>query len=179
MLYSTLWRRGDAISKVEDQANGQQQALKEYIAAEKLARRLLDMSPGDGTQERELMFIHQKIGDVHQGLKEHDVAIQEYGTALTFIQSAFDREPTNCDWRRDLANTHRRMGIALLAKSDTNRALQQLDVALKMLEELAQENRSDSLQSNLAANILEISDVYSQRGDLNAALAQSLRAIRI
>jgi len=38
----------------------------EYREAEKLATRMLEMAPGNGPRQRDLMFVKQKIGDVHQ-----------------------------------------------------------------------------------------------------------------
>ncbi|HYK65139.1 MAG TPA: hypothetical protein VEY94_09345, partial [Patescibacteria group bacterium] len=86
-VYDSIWRMGDAISYRGRNRPNQEKALAEYLEAEKLARRLLDMSPEDGARGRQLMFVHQKIGDVRLALHEYDAATFEFHTALTFIQN--------------------------------------------------------------------------------------------
>ena len=179
-VYASVWRMGDAISYRGTNRPNQEKALAEYQKAEKLARRLLDMSPGDGARGRELMFIHQKIGDVHQALREYDAATVEYRMALTFIQNVLDKAPKNRGWRRDVANTLRRVGEALAVNKDTDGALEQLRNALNILNELVQEDSNDNgVQSNLASIYREIADVHLLRRELDAALAEYDLAIKI
>jgi tetratricopeptide (TPR) repeat protein len=185
LLYHSIWRMGDAISTRGGALAIQQQALVEYLEAQKLARRLLDMSPEDGARRRDLMFVHQKIGDVRLVLSDPDAAMVEYRTALALIQQAAAGAPENRGWRRDVATTLRRIGQAHAAKSDFDGALEQLKAALEIITVLAQEDPNDNVtQSNLASNHRDIAVVYAQHGDLGrgdsvAALAAYRSAIAI
>jgi len=166
-------------------AGPQGQALTEYLEAQKLARQLLEMSPQDGARRRELMFVHQKIGDVRQVLGDLDAAMAEYRTALTLIQHAAAGAPENRGWRRDVAITLRRIGQVHSGKNDFDGALEQLKAALEIITVLAQEDPNDNVtQSNLASNHRDIAVVHAQRGDvgrgdLDAALAGYQSAIAI
>jgi tetratricopeptide (TPR) repeat protein len=185
LLYHSIWRMGDAISARGGAPSIQREALAEYLEAQKHARRLLDMSPEDGARRRDLMFVHQKIGDVRQALGDLDAAMAEYRTALTLIQHASDRTPENRGWRRDVATTLRRIGQVHSGKNDFDGALQQLKAALEIITVLAQGDPNDNIiQSNLASNHRDIAVVYAQRGDLgrgdlDAALAGFRSAIAI
>ena len=123
----------DAISYRGVTRANQQQALAEYLEAQKLARRLVEMSPEDGARQRDLMFVHQKIGDMRQALGDLDAAIAEYRAALTLIQNVAAGAPENRGWRRDVANTLRKIGQVQSAKNDFDEALEQLKAALEIM----------------------------------------------
>ncbi len=180
LLYDSIWRMGDAISDRGAAPAIQQQALVEYLEAQKLARRLLEMSPEDETRRRDLMFVHQKIGDARMELGDLDAAMAEYRAALTLIQSAVDGAPANRRWRRDLATTLRRIGQVHTAKNDFDGALEQLKVASEIITDLVKEDPGDNVaRSNWASTHRDIAAVYAQRGDLDAALAAYYQAIAI
>jgi tetratricopeptide (TPR) repeat protein len=101
---------------------------------------------------RELMFIHQKIGDVYQALDKLEDAVLEYQTALTLIQGVVAEEPKRT-WRLDVAATVIRIGQLREAQGDFKGALEQFRTALDMRLQLEKEDRSDTIvQSNLATN---------------------------
>ena len=180
LLYGSVWRMADAVSYRGLDAATQQQALKEYLEAQKLVRRLADMAPEDGARQRDLMFVHQKIGDTRQALGDTDAAIAEYRTALTLIQKVAAAAPENRGWRRDVATTQRRIGQIQAAKNDFDSALEQLNAALEIMTELVKEDPHDNVtQSNFASNHRDIAVVHAQRGDLDAALAAYRRAIAL
>jgi tetratricopeptide (TPR) repeat protein len=180
LIYASIWRMGDAIAfRGADRAT-QEQALAEYLEAEKLAHRLVEKAPEDGARQRDLMFVHQKIGDARQALGDFDAAIIEYRTALTLIQNVVDSDsvPKNRGWPRDVANTMSRIGQALSNKRDFDGALEKYRAALKIMTQLAQEDPDDDVvQSNLATIHREIAIVHSQRDELDAAFSEYLLAI--
>ena len=179
-LYGSVWRMADAISYRGVTPAIQQQALAEYLEAQELARRLAEMSPEDGARQRDLMFVHQKIGDTRQALGDLDAAMAEYRTALALIQNVVAGAPENRGWRRDVATTLRRIGQLQSAKNDFDGALEQLKAALEIMTGLVQEDPYDNVtQSNFASNHRDIAVTYAQRGDLNAALAAYRSAIAI
>jgi tetratricopeptide (TPR) repeat protein len=180
LLYGSIWRIGDAISYQGADGGTQKQALATYREAEGLAHRLAEKAPADGARQRELMFIHQKIGDVHQALDDPDAAIAEYRTALANIRNAVDNSPENRSWRRDSANARRRIGQALGAKGDFGDAIDQLNAALEILTGLAAQDLTDNItQSNLAATHRDIAEVYAHRQDFDNALAEYRLAVEI
>jgi tetratricopeptide (TPR) repeat protein len=177
LSYGSLWRLGDAISYKGGGRAAQQQALAEYLEAQKFARRLAEMAPEDGARQRELMFIHQKIGDERQALGDIDAAIAEYRTALAIIQKVAASAHEKRDWLRDVATTHRRIGGALAAKGDFGRALDELNGAIEIIRGLAKEDPgNDAVLSNLAANHHEIGHIYAHHQDLDNAAKEYKRA---
>ena len=180
LLYDSIWRMGDAVSYRGTAPANQQQALTEYLKAQELARRLREMSPAHGARSRDLMFVHHKIGDVHQTLGDLDAAMAAYRMALTLIEDAVRGAPEHPGWRRDRATSLRRIGQLLAVKGDFDGALEELNAAREILTDLAHEHLSDNVtQSNLATNHREIAGVYAQRGNLDAASAKYLEAIAI
>jgi tetratricopeptide (TPR) repeat protein len=180
LLYQSIWRLGDLISLRGIDRGTQEQALTDYLEAEALARQLAGMAPRDLAPQRELMFIHQKIGDLRLTLGEPEAAIAEYRSALTLIQNVAATAPENRNWRRDIANAFRRLGQALATEGDLSGAETQLKKALEILGALAQEEpKDDIIQSGLARTHREIADVYKQRGQLDAALTEYKNAIEI
>jgi tetratricopeptide (TPR) repeat protein len=180
LLYITTWRIGDAISYRGADPATQGRALKEYRDAETLARGLAMRAPEDRARRRELMFVHQKIGDVHQTLNKLEDALAEYQTALTLIQKVVDEEPQNRIWRRDLANSIARIGQLLSAKGDLDGALKRYYDARDIRTELAKEDPSDAIvQSNLASNHRFIAMLFMRRDEVEAALTEYRRAIEI
>jgi tetratricopeptide (TPR) repeat protein len=170
---------GDAISYLG--GNGaEERALNEYLAAEKVARRLVEMAPAEGRYQRHLMFALQKVGDARKELGALDAAISEYKAALELIQKLVREAPDSRNWRRDAANAQRRVGQALSYKSDFNGALEQLRGALEILKDLTQAHpNDDGVVSNLASNHRDIADVHARSGELGLALEEYTNAINI
>jgi tetratricopeptide (TPR) repeat protein len=184
LLFGSLWRMGDATSYRGMDRAFQEQALAEYLEARTIARRLWDMSPKDGARARELMFIHLKIGNLQQALRDPDAALVEYRTALTLIENVVARAPKEApelrSWRRDLAHTLRRIGGTLIDKQDFVGAIEQYRAALKILTDLAQDDPSDdAVQADLASIHRDIARAQERRNDLTAALIEYQRAIDV
>ena len=175
LLYGSLWRMADAIDARGGSEAKRREALRVYLEAEKVAQRLTE--PG---RRRELMFIHQKIGDMHQALDERDRALAEYRKAQAFIDELVASEPNKRDWRRDAANAKRRVAQALFALGDLQGALDEFTTALKALIVLADEQQDDTIVwNNLATNYREIAQLLAQRGDLAGAAAEFGKGIAI
>src|SRR5262249_53068205 len=137
LVFATSWRMGDALA---DQGNDPAvllQALKEYERTMAVARRLADMQPDSSAPKRDVMFGHQKIGDLRQQQRDMDGAIAEYSAALGLIQSVVDEEPENTDRQRDLANSLSRVGQVLTNKRDFEAALKHYRASYEIRSKLA------------------------------------------
>src|SRR5262249_40138389 len=99
-LYGSDWRMGDAVASRGIDSATLQEALKEYLDANALAQRLADMAPNDGARQRELMFIHQKIGDISQSQGDLEAALAEYRLSLALIQGAVQNAAGDTPGRR-------------------------------------------------------------------------------
>jgi tetratricopeptide (TPR) repeat protein len=180
LLYSSLWRMGDAISYEAGDLATQERALRDYLEAQAVASRLAAQAPGDGARQRELMFIGLKIGDVQQALGDFDAAAATYRSALNVIEKVVASVPKNRNWRRDAASARRRVGQALAAQGDFGGALEELNAALAILIDLAAEDLTDNIvQFNLATSHRDIASVYAQLLDLGHASAEFQLAIAI
>jgi tetratricopeptide (TPR) repeat protein len=180
LMYGSIWRMADAIASRDVERATHEQALKLYREAEELARRAVQLAPQDGTRQRNLVFVLQKVGDVYQVLKDWDDAIRTYREALPIMQAVAAKEPRNRDWQRDLANTVSRLGQALAGKGDLDAALEQSLAALKIRSDLLATDRLDAvLQSNVAISHREIARLYERRRELDAALTEYRLAIGI
>ena len=175
LLYGSIWRMGDVEARGE--AADQEVALGLYQDAEQILKAL---SPEDGANGRELMFVHQRIGDIHLKRGRFEAGITEYTRALSFIHGVASKAPNNRDWQRDLANAQRSLGNGLAAKGDFAGASEQLMTALDVLTKLASKEPNDSIgQSDLADTHHDIAELNWRRKDLNAALTEYLQATRI
>lgn len=178
-LYESLWRAGDTLSLFEKDPWGQ--TWNNYSQAETQAHRLSKLTPQDSTVDGKLSFIHQKLGDVLMMRKRYGEGIDRYNMSLNIVQAALAKNPRDLEWQRQLAITKRRLGNARTLNQDIDGGLQDLNAALEILTRLAQDVRGDvTIQSNLAANHLEIADVMQKRlKAFSAALAETQKAINI
>lgn len=180
LLYDSIWRIADAATHLKTDPATLQEAWDHYIQAKKLVLRLKELSPENGSHDRELMFIYQKLGDVHLVRRQYDKAEVEFQKALDSIQKALERAPNNRKWRRDAANTRRRLARALAGKKEPTRALEQLTIAVTQLTTAANANHGNDVGwSNLASAHREIGDFHRRRKKFDDALAAFNKAIAI
>jgi len=179
-LYASAWRVGDAISYHGLDREHQQVALAEYEEAQRVARRLAEMVPGNGARQHALMFIGHKIGDVQQALDDLDKAMSTYRTALGVIEKVAAAEPDNRDWRRDVANSRRRIAQVLAAQRNFDGALEEFNAVIDMLTDLEQKDFRDAItKSNLATAHRQVADIYVRREDWPNAAAEYEAAFTI
>jgi tetratricopeptide (TPR) repeat protein len=183
LLYDSIWRMADGTYFREGTADraALEQSLALYKEAQKLALRLMELSP-DGAHGRALMFIHTKIGRVYYDLEKFDDANWNFKAAFDYIQGALKTEPNNRGWKRDLGVTQRWLAKALAAKKDPGGAIHQFEIAVKTLAELVDgdSNLNDIITwSNLAAAYREIGDFYQSQDDFDKAMDQYSQAIKI
>jgi tetratricopeptide (TPR) repeat protein len=179
--YDSVWRMGDALSK---QGKGEQ-ALAQYQDAWNLAGRLVAQAPDDGARKREFVFIGQKLGDIQQARREFDAAIATYRTALGVIESLRARAPNNSGWRRDEAHTRRRIGQALVLKTnftdqDFRDALEQFTATIDLDKELEEDSPTDTVaKSNLASDHQWLAKLYVKHRNWVSASSEYRAAIEI
>jgi tetratricopeptide (TPR) repeat protein len=180
LFYDSVWRMGDAIAGENFDAATQKRALKEYIEAERLARRLSVLDPDNDDRKSALAFVLLKIGDVWQAMDDWESAITAYSSALEVLQKAIDKTPENPDLQRNHANALSRVGQALAGKGNRDAATKHFGAALEIRSKLAAADRSnDVLQSNLATSHREIAKLHEKYGERDQALAEYDLAIRI
>jgi tetratricopeptide (TPR) repeat protein len=180
LVYGASWRMGDALADRGNDPEMLERALKEFRNAMALAQQLASMAPDSSAHKRDLMFVHQKIGDIRQQQKNPDGAIEEYRAALGHIQAVVEKEPQNTDWRRDHANTMIRLGQALIDKRDFEAALKHYQDAYEIRIALAaRDPNNDVLQSNIASTHVEFGKLNERRNDLDAALTEYKTALEI
>jgi tetratricopeptide (TPR) repeat protein len=131
------------------------------------------MEPQNGSRQRDIMFVLQKVGDIYQVEKDPDSAIAKYNAALEIAKQLVARPSPAPIWRRDLANCYSRLGQALALKRDFENALNNLNTALDIRTELWQPNKEDAVAlSNLGRSHVDIGKVYEQQSELERALSE-------
>jgi tetratricopeptide (TPR) repeat protein len=179
-VYAASWRMGDALADRGNEPDVIEQALQEFRNAMVIAERLSAMAPESSARKRDMMFIHQRIGDIRQQQGDWNTAIAEYQTALGTIQHLVDADPNNLDSQRDLANTMSRLGQALTGKLDFESALKHYRAAYEVRMALvAAVPNDDILQSNVASSHVEVGRLHERRGELDAAVAEYTQALKI
>jgi tetratricopeptide (TPR) repeat protein len=179
LIYDSVWRMGDALSKQGKWA----ESLAQYREAWDLAGRLAAQAPDDGAPQ--FVFIGQKIGDVQMAQREFDAAIVTYRAALSVIEKLPAQARITRGWRRDEANTRRRIGVALVLKGnftdeDFDRALEQFTAMIELHKELEKESPTDTAtQSNLASDHQWFAKLYGKRRDWVTAASEYSLAIEI
>jgi tetratricopeptide (TPR) repeat protein len=180
LAYGASWRMGDALADRGSDRAVLLQALQEYQGAMALAERSAALAPDSGARKRDLMFVHQKIGDIRLQQGNWDGAVDEYRAGLAFIQSVVEREPDNPDWRREHANTMSRLGQAFTAKRDFAAALKNYLAAFETRTALAAADpNNEVLQSNVAASYVEFGRLHERLNDLDAALTNYKKALEV
>jgi tetratricopeptide (TPR) repeat protein len=180
LAFSTSTRMADALADRGDEET-LAQGLEEFQYAEKLARTMAEMAPGNAARERDIMFVLQKMGDIRQEQSDWNRAIAKYSKALEIIARVVDKEPDNLTWKRDLANCHSRLGQALSGKGEFGDALAHLRIAFDIRSKLASPDSNDNvIQSNLALSHIEFARLFEAKNELDKALEEfrSVKKIR-
>jgi tetratricopeptide (TPR) repeat protein len=177
LLYRSVWRVAEQLAN--DRATSEV-ALAQFLEAKALALRIKELPPIDGADDREVMFIHQKIGDIYLERDQFDVAEVEFRAAWDSIQGALKKRADDRNWQRDAANTRRRIGKALTGLKDFDRALEQFTTAIKELTAWAENATDDEIGwSNLSAAHRELGDWHQERKEYDNALREYGEAMKI
>ncbi|MGZ9130585.1 MAG: protein kinase domain-containing protein, partial [Candidatus Binatia bacterium] len=143
-------------------------AIKDLPGATKVRERLvkdalnyLDSlageAQGDPELQRELAAAYDRVGDVRGGggsgsLGDSSGAIESYTKALRIREALVAVDPSDTQARRDLANSHQRLGIGQLYTSEESKGLEHLQKALTLRLDLAREQpANEDLQFELAS----------------------------
>jgi tetratricopeptide (TPR) repeat protein len=173
LAYSISFRMADALADQGNDPQTLERGLQEFVYAEGLARKLAQMDPENGSYQRNIMFVLQKLGDIRQVQQDSDGAIAKYNEALEVAKQLVARPSPDPTWKRDLANCYSRVGQGFSQKQDFENALENLNTALDIRTELFQSNKDDAVaQSNLGRSHVEIGKVYEQQSQLEQALKE-------
>jgi tetratricopeptide (TPR) repeat protein len=180
LLYSSIWRMGDAFADRSLDEADQRKALELYREAEGLARRGVEVTSGDGGGQHNLAVVLGRIGDAYQGLRHWGSAMAVYSEALAIMQAVVAAQPQNKLWQRDLANMISRMGQVLERSQNLDAAMKQFEAALEIRKRLVAEDRNnDSLQHNEAISHREIARLYGRRGERTKSVDSYRHAVDI
>jgi tetratricopeptide (TPR) repeat protein len=177
LFYRAVSRVADQLAK--DPATSDE-GLAQFLAAKALALRIKELPPADGADDREIMFMHEKIGDIYLQREQFDSANVEFRAARDSIQEALKKDPNNRYWQRDAAVTRRRIAKVLTGLKDFDRALEQFAAAIKELTTLAENTPDDDIGwSNLSATLREFGNWHLERKEYDEALSEYGESMKI
>jgi tetratricopeptide (TPR) repeat protein len=133
---------------------------------------------------RNLMSTYMVLGDVQNGpddlnLGDYHAALSNYRAALAIIEEMVSEDPHDMRARRDLAISHRRVGLILFEKAPAE-ALKHYVKALEIAEELRVldpvniDFRRDVMEANLGLGVL-----YRKSGRKDDAIERLTRALEL
>src|SRR5262249_26957461 len=147
--FSISWRMADDLADDPDSEGSElAKAFEEFAYAEKTARTLLTLGPDIPENQRDIMFVIQKRGDIRQRQKDWPGAINDYTQALGIIEAVVKNYSTHRDirtWRRDLANCHSRLGQSFRKSNDLVRAKVEFDQAFQIRKKLRDDDPKDDV----------------------------------
>jgi tetratricopeptide (TPR) repeat protein len=177
LLYRSVWRVADQLANDRTTSD---EGLAQFLAAKALALKIKELPQVDGADDREIMFIHQKIGDIYLEREQFDAAEDEFRVAWDFIQEALKKDSNNPGWQRDVAVTRRRIAKALTGKKDFTGALDQFTSAIKELTAWVESTPDNEIGwSNLSAAHRELGDWYQERKEYDEALCEYGESVKI
>ncbi len=170
LVYASTFRIGDAVIQM-DGAAMVAEAEAEYREALGLAEEMAKNSPDDADRQRDIAFIVNKVGDIHENRSEWTAALEQYQKSLEIAERFSRQLPDDLAWRRDAATAKSRIGQALLGKKDYAGALAEYNAALSMQTELLSKHPSNnSLLSNKATTYRRIGELWRVREDNDESL---------
>lgn len=171
-------------------------AIKALPGATKVRERLvkdalnyLDSLAGeshdDPALQRELAAAYERVGDVRGGessgsLGDITGAVESYTKALRIREALFAVNPDDAQARRDLADSHQKLGYRLLDTSKSSDGFEHLGKALSIYLDLTREQPANNdLQLELADTSNKLGKAMRQRGDFVGALEKYRAALAI
>jgi serine/threonine protein kinase/tetratricopeptide (TPR) repeat protein len=137
----------------------------------------------DPELERELAAAYERVGDVRgqaysASLGDSAGAMESYLKALRIREDLVTAAPLNMQNRRDLADSHRKVGNLLLDTSEAPRGLEHLQQALALYLDLAAKQPVNfDVRPDLAAIYNDIGLALEDRGDAPGALENHRKSL--
>ncbi len=146
---------------------------------------LAGQAHGDPVLQRELAAAYERMGDVRGGessgsLGDITGAVDSYTKALRIREALFAVNPHDAQARRDLADSHQKLGYRLLDTSESSNGFEHLKNALSIYLDLTREQpANDDLQLELADTSNKLGKAMRHRGDLVGALEKYRAALAV
>jgi len=178
LLYASKFRIGDQLAKTlkENAAN----AESEYIDALQIAKQLSSEEPGNAKNQHDVIFILNKLGDIHQHRKDWSGALEQYNEGLRISKTIVDAFP------QDVATEINRIAQILSARNqpgDRQAALDEYHQALDVLTKQQDKLWDASLASNIANTHRRIGELLDDdeqaRGEYQAAVDERKKLYEI
>jgi tetratricopeptide (TPR) repeat protein len=159
-------RRGDAALAQNDASR----AKREYEASLRLAQKLVESSPGEGSYAFDLAVCYEKLGDVMNAIGDLQKARGFYGDALDITEAIAAEAPENLQIRRDLLVSYNKIGSVSHASGNLVEARTFFGKALTITEALAKEEpKNAQLRRDLSVAYQMLGSVSRAQGNLAEA----------
>jgi len=124
------------------------------------------------TWRLDLAISRQRIGDVLLELKDYGRALAEYREYQKGASDAANRDPEQGEWQRFLANSHLKIGDALIAQGTAAEAAGEYAAALAVYAQLAAKDLRPRSQRNLAIAHQRLGAARLATSDFSAAVTE-------
>jgi tetratricopeptide (TPR) repeat protein len=141
-------------------------ALKSYSDSLVIAKRLAKSDPSNTSQQRNLSFSYNHVGDVQFKQGDPDGALKSYRDNLAIAERLAKSDPSNAGWQRDLSVSYARIGDVQLKQSDLAGALKSYSDSLVITERLAKSDPGNAgWQHDLTTAFLRVGGAEIAQGD--------------
>ncbi|MGH8100787.1 MAG: protein kinase domain-containing protein [Chthoniobacterales bacterium] len=179
LAHSVLFDYHDAIKDLPGATRVRERLVKDALVyLDSLASEI----EGDPALQRELAAAYDRVGDVRgqaygASLGDRAGAMDSYLKGLRIREALATANPKDMQSRRELAESHRRIGWQLLDTIEGTRGLEHLRKAVDLDRELTAENPENTdLQYQLSVVQSEFGMALEEHGDLRGALDQLHRS---
>ena len=153
------------------------QAIPLRQKTEELARRVVELKPGDVESARNLALAEKKLGALYGVTQRYKECRQEYERAREIDEQRCARNPTDMHSKLDLSYDYSDLGWVTARQGAYDDALVSHRRALALREEAAQADPNDRrAASSVASSTDRIGVVLHRKGDLNGSLTELERA---
>jgi len=180
LAHSVLFDYHDAIKDLPGATRVRERLVKDALV---YLDSLANEAEGDPALQRELAAAYDRVGDVRgqaygASLGDRAGAMESYLKGLRIREAVAMANPKDMQNRRELAESHRRIGWQLLDTTEGTEGLDHLRKAVDLDRELTAENPENAdLQYQLSVVQSELGMALEEHGDLTGALDQIHRAL--
>jgi eukaryotic-like serine/threonine-protein kinase len=182
LAHSVLFDYYDAIKDLPGATRVRERLVKDALV---YLDSLAGEASGEPALQRELAAAYDRIGDVRGGttnanLGDRAGAMESYLKAVRIREALVAANPHDVQSRRELADSHRKVGWQLMDTSESGRGLEHLRKAVTLyLEATAEQPGTLELRYELAGAHNDLGLALEDRGDLAGALDQHRRALAL
>ncbi|MBN9656937.1 MAG: protein kinase [Acidobacteria bacterium] len=146
-------------------------ALRHFLQAEQLQKRLVEAAPRNTRARMELSFVLVEMGWIHHLLKDDRSAVADYQRTFTLQEELAAEDPSDFRARIELAKLMITAAPAYLEAGNGQRAIELLtESRRRLLAELKQAPDNHDLRLHAGWAALNLGDVQARQGHWTAAL---------